>query len=295
MPGWLRRTARVLAAGTVAGALAVEMASRRWHTATEQLVERLTQGAGKPQKRVSFHGLDGLPGPVRIYFRRVLREGQPAIHSARIIQSGRFRSKETADTTAGWQPFHAMQVFTIDPPGFVWDARIRMAPLVSVRVRDGYAGGSASMLGALLGIVPVVKEADGPELRAGALQRYLAESVWLPTALLPSDRVSWSAVDDSHARATLTDGRTSVSLEFEFGPEGDIVGVYTPGRQRAATGAPGGYVTLPWGGRYRRYEERGGMRAPVESEVYWVVDGLEQPYYRGRNVRVEYDFGEEQP
>jgi hypothetical protein len=34
------------------------------------------------------------------------------------------------------------------------------------------------------------------------------------------------------------------------------------------------------------------MWVPLESEVYWVVDGREQPYYRGRNVRVEYDFGE---
>ncbi len=102
-------------------------------------------------------------------------------------------------------------------------------------------------------------------------------------------------MDAAHARATLTDGRTSVSLDFEFGPEGDIVGVYAPARQRAAAGAPGGYVTLPWGGRYRRYQEREGIRAPLESEVYWVVDGREQPYYRGRNVRVEYDSGEELP
>jgi hypothetical protein len=148
------------------------------------------------------------------------------------------------------------------------------------------------MLGALLAVVPVVREADGPELRAGALQRYLAESVWLPTALLPGERVSWNPIDDSHARATLTDGETSVALEFEFGPEGEILGVYTPGRQRAAAPEPGGYDTLPWGGRYRRYEERTGMWVPLESEVYWVVDGREQPYYRGRNVRVEYDFGE---
>jgi hypothetical protein len=28
------------------------------------------------------------------------------------------------------------------------------------------------------------------------------------------------------------------------------------------------------------------MRVPLESEVYWVVNGKEQPYYRGRNIEI---------
>jgi hypothetical protein len=34
---------------------------------------------------------------------------------------------------------------------------------------------------------------------------------------------------------------------------------------------------------------------PLDSEVFWVVDGKEQPYYRGRIVRLEYDLGPEGP
>ena len=34
--------------------------------------------------------------------------------------------------------------------------------------------------------------------------RYLAEAVWMPSALLPSNGVAWEAVDDLHARASLT-------------------------------------------------------------------------------------------
>ena len=290
MARWVRRTAGVLGVGWVAGALAVGAASRRWQGSTERLADELLRRAIAPPGRVSFPALDSLPGPVRRYFRTVLRDGQPFIRSARLAQTGQFRSKESPDPQAGWQPFEAAQVFTAEPPGFVWDARIRMAPLASVRVRDGYVGGRASMLGALLGIVTVVEAADEPHLRAGALQRYLAESVWFPTALLPRKGLAWSSIDDSHARATLTDGETSVSLDFEFGPVDEIVSCHAAGRQRAASGEPGSYQTLPWGGRYRRYEERDGIRVPLESEVFWVVDGTEQPYYRGRNLRFEYDF-----
>jgi hypothetical protein len=117
--------------------------------------------------------------------------------------------------------------------------------------------------------------------------RYLAELVWLPTALLPSERLSWSEIDASHARATLDDGPVSVSPDFEFAPSGEIVAVRTPGRPRAS--GKGRYDLLPWGGRYRRYDERGGMRVPLEAEAYWVVEGREQLYYRGRTIRIEYD------
>ena len=293
MATWLSRAAGVLGVGSIAAALAVLAASRRWQGSSDQLADELLRRATAPAGRVSFQDLDSLPAPVRRYLRTVLRDGQPYIRSARVAQSGEFRNKESPDPEAGWRRFEATQLFTTKPPGFLWDARISMAPLAPVRVRDGYVGQRASMLGRLLGMVTVVEAADGPPLGAGALQRYLAESVWFPTALLPSDRLRWSAIDETHARATLSDGETAVALEFEFGPGGEIAGCYTAGRQRAASGVPGRYDPMPWGGRYRRYEERVGMRVPLESEVYWVVDGKEQPYYRGRNLRIEYDFGEE--
>jgi hypothetical protein len=292
MATWPRRMASALGTGAVAGVVAVGIASRRWHSATERQIRELTDRASRAGGAVSFDALAELPAPVQRYFQTVLREGRPRIRAAHVSQVGDFRSNESADIGAGWRPFEARQVLTADPPGFVWDARIRMAPLAAVRVRDAYLGGRASMRGALLAIVPVVDAADSPELRAGALQRYLAESVWLPTALLPGERMQWSPVDDTHAWATLSDGGISVTLEFEFAPSGEIISTYTAGRQRAA-GAAGAFVTLPWGGRYRRYEEHGGVRVPVESEVFWVVDGKEQPYYRGQNLTVSYDYGAE--
>jgi hypothetical protein len=146
------------------------------------------------------------------------------------------------------------------------------------------------MRGRLWGLLTVVDAADDHRLRTGALQRCLAESVWLPTALLPGDRLRWHPIDDTHARATLVDGEIKATLDFEFGPTGDMVGCSTLGRPRLAREYPGGYAILPWGGRYRNYEWRGSVRVPLESEVYWVVAGREQPYYRGRNLQIVYDF-----
>jgi hypothetical protein len=282
----MRGTIMTIGGAAAAGALAWAAVWRRWRAESGRLTRQLAETAERPEGRVRLASLSSTPELVRRYFRVALREGSPCVRTARIVQMGEFRGKETADTRTGWQPFEARQLFGTGPPGFVWDARISVTPLGAVWVRDSYVAGSASLRAALFGLIPVASAADGPELRAGALQRYLAESVWFPTALLPSDRLSWSAIDASHARATLRDGETAVSLDFEFGPGGEIVGTSTPSRPRSS--GKGRYEYLPWGGRYQRYAERGGMRVPLESDVYWVVNGKEQPYYRGRNLEIVY-------
>jgi hypothetical protein len=283
----MRRTLIILGSTAAAGTMAWLAASRRWRVKTDTLALRVREAAVRPEARVRLASLSATPELVRRYFRVALREGAPYVRTARLVQMGEFRSSETEDTEAGWQSFEARQAVSTNPPGFVWDARISFNPVGSVWARDTYVSGSASLRAALFGLIPVASAADSPELRAGALQRYLAESVWFPSALLPSARLSWNAIDASHARATLTDGEATVSLDFEFSPGGEIVGVSTASRARAA--GKGRYTYLPWGGRYQRYEERGGMRVPLESEVYWIVDGKEQPYYRGRNIEVAYE------
>ena len=288
--GWLQRTAVAAGIGAASTALVTLAASRRWRRATDQLREELEASAGDPGPPVSFAALATLPAPVQRYFRLALHEGQPRVRRARIRQTGTFRSREGGDPEAGWSPFTARQCFSATPPGFLWDASIHLAPVVSVRVRDGYVAGRASMRGAVASLVKVVDAADDRRLRVAALERFLAESVWLPTVLLPGAGVVWAPIDDTHARASVTDGSITTSLEFEFAPGGQIVAVRTPVRLRALSGRRG-FAPTPWGGRYARYEEHGGMLVPTEAEVYWVIENREMPYYRGRNGRIDYEMG----
>lgn len=261
-----------------------------WKRATNRIRQELARTAGGRDEPVTFERFDEVPAPAARYLRSALVEGQSRVRAARVVQRGEFRARESPDPAAGWRPFQAEQYFTVEPPGFVWDAAIGVAPGAWVRVRDAWAGGRASMVGALWGVLPVVRAADHPHLRLGALQRFLAESVWLPTALLPGPRLRWSAVDNRRARATLVDGGTEAMLEFEFAPGGEIVGCFTPERPRAVPGRGARYEMLPWGGRYAGWESCGGMRVPHRAEVYWVVDGREQPYYRGTNVRIDHEL-----
>ena len=68
------------------------------------------------------------------------------------------------------------------------------------------------------------------------------------------------------ARATLTDGVTSVALDFHFDAEGLISSVRAATRYRMVNGA---LVATPWQGRFWSYTVRDGIGIPLEGEVAW--------------------------
>lgn len=273
----MRRWIRVMTAvaGGVAGsaAAAIGTGTFLWNRATARAVAQLASGG--TSRMFTRDQLAGLPAPVVRYFEFALTPGQPLIRTARIEHEGEFRGS----LDAPWSPFTSVQHFSVDPPGFVWDAAIRMGPLMTVRVRDSYLQGVGSMQGKLAGLIPVVNAHGGAELASGSLHRYLAESVWIPTALLPGAGVTWEPIDDNAARATLKDSGVSVSLDFRFNEKGEIVSVYTPARYRDVNGKG---VPTPWEGQFREYERMGGVMVPREGEVAWILPEGRLSYWRGR-------------
>lgn len=277
----------VLGIGAIAGAVAV--GTRMWTRAGTELRARLEEGkrkgAGPPAAaRVDPGGLKSLPAPVTRYFAFALQGRHDPITAVTIRWVGDFQSKPGG----GWSPFTAEQHYTTDPPGFVWDARIRMMPIVPVLVRDSYVRGNAGMAGRIGGVIPVVNARGTAELAAGALVRYLGEAVWFPTTLLPTQdgSMSWDAIDDSTARATLRDGELSVSADFHFAAGGEITRM-TAMRYRDVNGEG---VLTPFEGRYRDYELVDGVMVPGAAEVAWVLPDGPFPYWRARPAQISYNL-----
>ena len=225
--------------------------------------------------------LADVPAPVARFFRRTLCDGQRIIRSARIHQTGEFFFN------GAWRPMRAYQVFSAAPPAFMWDARISMAPFMPVYVRDSYVAQRATMRADMLAVYPVVNQSGTPELNAGALLRYLGEAAWFPTRLVPGDGLTWKPVDDERAEATLTDGPTTVSLEFRFDDHGDLVELYSPGRFRDVNGTS---VPTPWRVRALGQEVVGGVRMMTPAVVEWVLPEGPMPYWRGKIRDVKYTY-----
>ena len=75
-------------------------------------------------------------------------------------------------------------------------------------------------------------DCTGTEIDQSALVRYLSEACYYPTALLPSHRLTWTAIDDHHAKATLIHGPHKVSGTFEFDDEGRMLSMTSNDRYR---------------------------------------------------------------
>jgi len=266
---------------------AVVAGAWRWSRETRELRRRLEDAREAPGPAVvDFDELDGLPAPVQRYFRAVLHDGQAMVSGVRVVHTGTFAMGDAADS---WRPFTYDQVVVTRRPGFDWDARIRLFRGFSVHVHDAYVAGEGVLHGALLGLVTVVDMRDEHEIDVGEMMRFFAEAAWYPTALLPSQGVRWTAVDDHGADATLVDGPVAVTLTFRFGKDGLIETVRSEARGRAVDGT---FIDTPWEGRFWNYAERGGMVVPLDGEVSWVLPAGRKPYWRGSIADIRYDFAE---
>ena len=254
----------------------------QWQLETDRLRDRLTNGKQTINtKTYDLKELEGLPTPVQRFFQTVLKPGQPIVAAVNLSQQGLFNMSETE---AKWSPFTATQLVTTQRPGFDWDARIQMAPGVSAFVHDAYVLEEGSLHASLLGLFTVADVRGTPQAAQGELLRFFAEMPWYPTALLPSQGVRWEAIDDTSARATLTDTPTTVSLVFRFNAEGTIETMRAEARYRDKLTA------MPWSGRFWNYSACNEMLIPLEGEVGWEYpDGI-RLYYKGKVTEINYEF-----
>jgi hypothetical protein len=204
-----------------------------------------------------------LPAPVARYLALAIGADQSPVRSVRLHHGGTFRSKPGQ----AWLPIRGTQVLIADPPGFVWWGRVRVAPGLWIDARDKLVGGTASML-IRAGSTVTLGDAKGPELDQGAAIRVLAEMVWFPTALLDARYVTWSAIDDQRARATLRLRGYEVSADFHFGPDGMPERI-TANRYRDVNGKG---VLTPWTGLPRDFRTVAGLRVPCKVEIEWELE-----------------------
>jgi len=238
----------------------------------------------KKGDRVDFSKLEVLPRPVQQYFRMALKDGQQYIHMVKIEQEGELT---TAPEAEKFLPFTATQHVNAMDPGFIWNAKISMAPILHIRVVDSYLDGKAGGKVILQSAFTVDSQKDTDRLNSGALYRYLAEGAWYPTALLPENGVIWTAINENRALATLSDSGITVSVECTFNDAGELVKIYTTERYGLFDGE---YVQYPWEGHFSNYVEKDGMMIPLRGEVGWHLPEGFWLFWKGQIQEVTYTF-----
>jgi hypothetical protein len=220
-----------------------------------------------------------LPEPVQRYMNWTGVVGQPWIYTARIKQAGRFRQ----GFDKPWMPMAADQVFTIDPPGMIWNARFKMYGLPLMRARDVYKAGQGHMFGKLAALITIFDD-RGEYLTLGTMTRFLSEIIWFPIAYL-SDYITWTAVDDHSADVAMTDHGRTVSGRMFF----DDLGRPTNFETMRYMGNQGEFVLTPWFTPTKEYGLRGGLNIPVLGSVGWRLPEGELIYGDFEIVEAEYN------
>jgi hypothetical protein len=153
-----------------------------------------------------------------------------------------------------WRPFRAEEVLHQER-GFVWNARVG-----AISGTDSLIDGVGSASWKLFGMIPVMKT-SGRDIDRSATGRWLAESIFLPTMLLPEHGAVWWG-----SRVTLEKFGESMTLQLSLAEDGRLKAF-----QGLRWGNPGGapYAYHPFGGVVEEQRTFGGYTIPSKLRVGW--------------------------
>jgi hypothetical protein len=232
------------------------------------------------QRLITADMLAYLPEPVQRYLNYTGVIGYPWIDTVRLKQVGKFR--QGADRP--WMPLTAEEIYTIYPPGLIWNARFKIAGLPVLRAKDRYEYGHGHMYGKLAGLFTVF-DVRGEEIDQATKIRFLNEIMWFPTAFL-GENITWEEVDAHSAQVTFRDRGKSVSGLMIFDDTGRLTN-FTTMRYREIEGD---FLLDPWSTPILDYGKRSGLNLPVRGQAVWNLPSGDLPYADLEITEVEYNF-----
>lgn len=150
---------------------------------------------------------------------------------------------------------------------------------------DYYSRGTCAMRGAI-GKAFTLFDQRGNQMDQACLATYLAESLFVPAALL-TGQVSFEQIDDYHVFASLTYGTVSASGEFTFSENYEMKEFVT--HDRVVVQEDGTMECVPWVARASGYSRRAdGLRLPTKLQAIWEYPDEPLVYFDGEISEIVY-------
>jgi len=238
----------------------------------KEVSQVFTNSTPKSDLKFGFKQLEGLPDPVQRYFKSVLVENQPYINSVRLTHNGQFKT----DIHKNWRDIKGEQYFTTKVPSFIWQGKIGILSAKDMYLHD--KGKLVVIFSNLFKIINV----QGENYNQGELLRWLAESVWFPTNLLPSEHLKWHAVDDNSAKLTFSYKGMELYYIVSFNENDHIYKLET---KRIYKGDKLRY----WIGECYKYKELNGVKIPTIMKASWYLNKTEYNYALFNIKEIEYE------
>ncbi len=256
------------------------LATWNFNRIINQEVKSLLADINQDKEITTHEMLDGLPEPVKNWLANSGIIGREKIYAVHLCQKGLIKLRPAQ---INWIKTTAEQYFTINPPAFIWKVKMDMMPLLPVAGRDKFVDGKGRMTIKLFSLINVANEA-GDKINQAALQRWLAEICWFPSAAL-SPYIKWETIDSTAAKATVTYENISGSVIFRFNKQGDIESCTADRYKENAKDAP----LEKWQVDTIKYGVMNGIRIPVESEVTWKLKDGDFTWYKLEITAIDYN------
>ena len=265
----------------ITGVISVKIGSVLFERDTDREIKNLYNNVkGKKAEVFIEKDIEGLPQPVKRWLRYSNVIGKTKISTVRLKQSGLMKT----EMGQKGMPTKAEQYFSVENPGFIWKARVKMAPFLFFRGRDKYFKGKGNMLIKLMGLYPVV-DGKGKSFNQGTLLRFLGEIVWFPTAAV-SEYINWEEIEEKTARETMNYGEITASAKFIINSKGEVV-KYICQRFKGDSNSKETYKAL-----LSNYKEFNGIKIPVTGEAVWELEQGDFSYYKFELTDIEYNTAE---
>lgn len=273
----------IFGALSLAGAIGGARLLRRWRERDARILDRVRQALLTDPEPDPFAlaWVAGLPEPARRYLAHALAPGVQLPTSVHLQMTGNLRSEPGGE----WLEFDAEEVLA-PPRGMVWSGHVR-GRFLSLGADEFYLGGRGGSARWLADRVPVLRASD-PDVARSAAGRVAAESILLPSSLLPGHDLEWRPGDDlDSARALFKVDQTPIELTLRVTGDGALQSAIV--RRWGRLGLRGAYQWL----RYRldAFGERTfeGITIPARLSATWEPDeGAPFEFYRLEIVRASY-------
>jgi len=222
----------------------------------------------------------GLPAPVQKYFRACGYIGSPKMSYIKIhFKDADFSFGPDKPTL---KIDYTQYNFVQGPNRIVYiDSSLYGIPFEGL---DTFLDGAGTMQGRLAKLFTLFRQA-GKVMDKSSLVTFLSEVPVVPSAAL-QDYVSWKAIDDLHAKATITCYGISAGGIFTFNEDGEVLSFETD--DRSVVAADGSSEAVRWTAVFAAYKEANGVRRPSILQAVWHYADGDHVYFDGKGVITEY-------
>ncbi len=245
--------------------------------------QAMLEAISSEKAHVSNEDIEQLPPVVQKWLRNSGAAQSDYVHTAFVKQKVWMKLKPEQED---WHEGTADQLFTVDKPAFNWRLKMKMSPIINVKGRDKFVDGKGEMKIKMNSLFNLANE-KGSKIDEGALQRFLGEIIWFPTAAT-SPLIQWEQVNSLTAKATLSYKGTKGSGTFHFNQNGDLI-KYTAMRYKGNEPESKRYL---WINEVTDYRVFNGIKMPSKVNVTWQLDDGPWNWLKLEVTNVRYNTNE---